>query len=72
MIRPDLTSADALRVLETLLAERSTALATGLVDNPTYMDDLESDLQAARDAYMGLAVTEIATLRGELFGRQTG
>jgi hypothetical protein len=36
------------------------------------MDDLEADLEAAHDAYVGLAVSEIATLRGELFGRQVG
>jgi len=31
---------------------------------------LEADVAAARAAYVGLAVTEIATFRGELFGRQ--
>jgi hypothetical protein len=36
------------------------------------MADLEADLEAAREAYAGLAVTEIATLYGELFGRQIG
>jgi hypothetical protein len=36
------------------------------------MDDLETDLEAARAACVGLAVTEIATLRGELLGRRTG
>ena len=67
-----MTSADARRVLEQLLAARSTALATGLAHNVIYMDDLEAELEAARDAYVGLAVTEIATLYGELFGRQIG
>jgi hypothetical protein len=59
-------------VLDQLVAERSTALATGLAQNAIYMDDLEADLEAAREAYVGLAVTEIATLYGELFGRQIG
>jgi hypothetical protein len=36
------------------------------------MRDLEDDLLAAREAYVGVAVTEIATLRGELFGPQLG
>ena len=67
-----MTSADARRVLEQLLAERSTALATGPAHNVIDMDDLEADLEAAREAYVGLAVTEIATLHGELFGRQIG
>jgi hypothetical protein len=68
----NVTSAHARRVMTRLLAERSTALATGLAQNAVYMDDLEADLEAARAAYVGLAVTEIATLYGELFGRQTG
>ena len=63
-----MSSADARHLLERLLAERSTALATDLVHNVIYMDDVE----AARAAYVGLAVTEIATFRGELFGRQVG
>jgi len=68
----DLTSAHARRVLDELLVERATALATGLAHNAVYMDDLEADLEAARVAYVGVAVTEIATLHGELFGRQIG
>ena len=67
-----MTSADALHALQRLLAERSTALATGLNRDLVYMDDLESDVEAARDVFTGLAVTEIATLRGELSGRLAG
>jgi hypothetical protein len=36
------------------------------------MDDLGADIEASRAAYVGLAVTEIATLRGELGGRRWG
>jgi hypothetical protein len=68
----DLTSAHARRVLDRLLTERATAVGADLAHNLTYMDDLEADLEAAREAYVGLAVTEIATLRGELFGPQVG
>jgi hypothetical protein len=68
----DLTSAHARQVLADLVAERATALGTGLAHNAVYMDDLEADLEAAREAYVGLAVTEIATLHGELFGRKIG
>jgi hypothetical protein len=64
------TSADALRALQRLLAERSTALATGRNDDIVYMDNLEYDVDAAREAFTGLAVTEIATFRGQLSGRQ--
>jgi hypothetical protein len=66
-----MTSADARQLLERLLAERSIALASDL-ENIIYMDDLEADVAAARAAYVGLAVTEIATFLGELFGRQVG
>jgi hypothetical protein len=62
------TSAHARRVLDQLVAERSTARATGVAHNVTYMHDLE----AARDAYVGLAVTAIARLYGELYGGQVG
>jgi hypothetical protein len=66
------SAARAREVLDELRAERATALGTCLAHNVVYMDDLEADLEAARAAYVGLAVSEIATLRGELFGRQVG
>jgi hypothetical protein len=65
-----MTAADALHALRRLLAERSTALATG--HDLVYMDDLESDVEAAREVFTALAVTEIATLRGQLSGRLAG
>jgi hypothetical protein len=55
-----------------LMAERRAATEANLDGNAVYMRDLEDDLVAAREAYVGLAVTEIATLRGELSGRQVG
>jgi hypothetical protein len=36
------------------------------------MDALRDDIEASRAAFVGLAVTEIATLRGELGGRDVG
>jgi hypothetical protein len=36
------------------------------------MDDLEEELELSRELYVTAAVTEIATLRAELFGAQTG
>ena len=66
-------SAHELRArLGQLTAERLEAADAGLAINDLYMRDLEDDLIAAREAYVGLAVTEIATLRGELFGPQLG
>jgi hypothetical protein len=51
-----------------LMAERIDALDASAV----YVRELDDDLQAARHAYVGLAVTEIASLRGQLSGRQVG
>ncbi len=55
-----------------LAAERLDAIDAGLGANATYMRELEDDLIAARAAYIGLAVTAIASLRGALSGAQTG
>ncbi|MEA2183908.1 MAG: hypothetical protein QOF69_3093, partial [Solirubrobacteraceae bacterium] len=55
-----------------LMAERLEATEARLGENVLYMRELKDDLAAARDAYVGLAVTEIATLRGELSGRHVG
>ena len=55
-----------------LMAERLEASEANLDGNALYMRELEDDLLAARHAYVGLAVTEIATLRGELSGRHAG
>ena len=72
LVRRGPTATDARRVLERLSVERSAAHASGRASDLGYMRRLESDLTAAREAYTGLAVTEIATLFGELFGRQAG
>jgi hypothetical protein len=45
-----MTSADARRLLERLVAERSTAVATDLEHTVICMDDLEADVEAARAA----------------------
>ena len=55
-----------------LMDERLAAAEANLDSNAIYMRELEDDLVAAREAYVGLAVTEIATLRGELWGRAAG
>jgi hypothetical protein len=36
------------------------------------MADLEADIQAAAATYVGVAVTELASLRGQLDGRLQG
>jgi hypothetical protein len=63
---------DVLSRLEGLYEERGIAAMTSLAQEASYMADLEADIKATRDTYVGVAVTEIATLRGELFGRALG
>ena len=65
-------SVNARLELDRLLDERRTALNAGLGANATYMADLDADLDAARAAYVGLAVTEIASFRAALSGPQVG
>jgi hypothetical protein len=63
---------DALSKLRRLEAERLDAVEAGLGENALYMYDLENDIEASRSTYIGLAVTEIATLRAQLGGPQVG
>jgi hypothetical protein len=55
-----------------LQAERALASLEGLGENAAYAADLDDELAAAHHAYVGAVVTEIATLRAELFGPQLG
>jgi hypothetical protein len=67
-----MTATDARIALQQLQAEKIEAVEAGLGDNRLYMVDLEHDIDAARAVYVGLAVTEIASLRAQLSGPQTG
>ena len=58
--------------LKELLAERLLASSEGLAADSAYMADLEHEIAEVRAAYVGAAVTEIAALRGELFGPHVG
>ena len=58
--------------LKQLQAERALALIEGLEDNAAYMADLDQEIGTTRFAYVGAAVTEIASLRAELSGPQLG
>jgi hypothetical protein len=60
------------RHITQLEAERALALSSGLGEIGAYMADLEEELEHRRNMYVGAAVTEIATLRAELFGPQVG
>jgi hypothetical protein len=66
------TALDARNELRRLQAERLDAVEAGLGENALYMNDLEHDIEAYRALYVGLAVTEIATLRAQLAGPQVG
>ena len=55
-----------------LEAERMLAIEQGLGDVRAFMADLEEELDYQRRIYVAAAVTEIALLRAELSGPQTG
>jgi uncharacterized protein YcbX len=58
--------------LRSLQAERSLASLEGLSGDRSYMADLAEEIEATRRAYIGAAVTEIATLRAKLSSPQVG
>lgn len=58
--------------LQQLQSERAVASIEGLSRNAAYMADLEYEIAATQSAYVGAAVTEIATLRAQLSGPQVG
>jgi hypothetical protein len=55
-----------------LQAERALASVEVLAVTSAYMADLEGEIEATAGAYVGAAVTEIATFRAELSGPQVG
>ena len=67
-----MTSTDIRLHLHRLAAERIDAVEAGLGANAAYMHDLDADIAATRTAYVGLAVTEIASFRSQLSGPQVG
>ncbi len=67
-----MTATDARNRLHRLQAERLDAVEAGLGDNALYMTDLENDIAQSHAAYVGLAITEIATLRAQLGAPQLG
>ena len=67
-----MSATDVHAQLQELHAERALATLEGLAQNTTYMAELEHEIEAARRAYVGAAVTEIALLRADLSGRLDG
>jgi hypothetical protein len=66
------SASDIKQHLDLLEHERTLALGTPLRHDPAYMADLREEIFATRHAYIGSAVIEIASLRGELQGRPQG
>ena len=62
------TTTDIHQRLEELESERMLASLIGLAADEAYLADLHKEIDATRDAYVGAAVTEIASLRAELSG----
>lgn len=67
-----MTAIDIQTQLHQLRADRALAALRPVEGGATHLADLDEEIEAARDAYVGTAVTEIATLRAELFGAQVG
>jgi hypothetical protein len=72
MSTPTLTATDVKRHLDLLNEERELAVEIGLAADGAYMADLEDEIVACRAAYVGAAVTEIASMRAELSGALAG
>jgi hypothetical protein len=66
MTTPTLTATAAKRHLRLLHEERRLAIEFGLAADDAYMADLEDEIAACRAAFIGAAVTEIATMRAAL------
>ena len=58
--------------LKELQAESALASIEGLASNSAYMADLREEIAAESHAYVGAAVTEIATWRAQLSRPQVG
>ena len=58
--------------LKGLQAERALASIEGLASDAAYMADLDDEIAATRSAYVGAAVTEIASFRAQLSGPKFG
>jgi len=67
-----MTAYDLHNQLLELQAERALAEETGVARIASYMEDLERDIARSHAAFVGAAVTELATFRGELSGRNFG
>jgi hypothetical protein len=72
MLSPTMSAHDLHNQLLELRAERALAEETGVAGIRSYMDDLERDIARSHAAFVGAAVTEIATFRAQLSGPNFG
>jgi hypothetical protein len=66
ILQPSAGAAELRSRIVALEIERLEAIEAGLGSNAVFMDDLERELGEYRNAYVGMAVTEIASLRAQL------
>lgn len=66
------TAVDIKQHLELLHHERRLASAGALGEQAAYMADLDQEIEATTQAFVGSAVDEIARLRGQLDGSLLG
>ena len=69
---PAMTTTEIRSRLSALAEEREAAIAWGADVIPAYIDDLQREIEDFRAAYVGAAVTEIASFRAVLSGPQVG
>ena len=67
-----MTTTEIRNHLDELAEERAAALAWGADAISSYMSDLQREIEDYRNAYIGAAVTEIASFRAQLSGPQVG
>jgi hypothetical protein len=72
IMSPSESASDVRSRIVALEAERLEAIEAGLGSNATYMRDLDTELDASRATYVGMAVTEIATFRAQFDGPLLG
>jgi hypothetical protein len=70
--RLPMSSRRLLDQLHLLKLELQCARESGLIASERYRSDLEAEMASCRTAFVGAAVTEIAVLRAQLWGRQLG
>jgi hypothetical protein len=68
----DLTALELHKLLLKLRAERALAVETGVAAAALYVSDIDEEIELCRELYVLFAVTELATLRAEISGPQTG